>query len=212
MGKKTSPRAGLMYGPLKRAMDLGAASLGLVATAPLTLPAAAAIYATMGRPVLFQQRRPGLHGEPFFILKFRTMRQVKPGEDMLGSDRDRITRVGRFLRSTSIDELPTLLNVLRGEMSLVGPRPLLMSYLERYTPAQRRRHDVKPGVTGWAQVNGRNTLSWEQKLAHDCWYVQNRSLMLDVKIVWMTVGKVLKREGISATGAATMNEFMGTTS
>lgn len=201
-----------MYGPLKRAMDLGAASLGLVATAPLTLPAAAAIYATMGRPVLFQQRRPGLHGEPFFILKFRTMRQVKPGEDMLGSDRDRITRVGRFLRSTSIDELPTLLNVLRGEMSLVGPRPLLMSYLERYTPAQRRRHDVKPGVTGWAQVNGRNTLSWEQKLAHDCWYVQNRSLMLDVKIVWMTVGKVLKREGISATGAATMNEFMGTTS
>lgn len=201
-----------MYGPLKRAMDLGASGLGLVATAPLTVPAAAAIYATMGRPVLFQQRRPGLHGEPFFILKFRTMRQIKPGEDMLGSDGDRITRVGRFLRATSIDELPTLLNVLRGEMSLVGPRPLLMSYLERYTPAQKRRHDVKPGVTGWAQINGRNTSSWDQKLTHDCWYVDHRSLWLDVKIVWMTVGKVLKREGISAAGAATMTEFMGTSS
>ncbi len=205
----SSSQPGLFYKPLKRLMDVSAASAGLIATAPLTLPAAAAIYVTMGRPILFRQQRPGLHGEPFSILKFRTMRLVRPGEDMIASDGDRITRVGNFLRKTSIDELPTLLNVLSGEMSLVGPRPLLMSYLERYSPEQRRRHDVKPGVTGWAQVNGRNTLSWEEKFEHDCWYVDNRSLMLDLKIVWMTVGKVLKKEGISAQGSATTVEFKG---
>lgn len=198
-----------IYEVCKRGFDVSAASAGLVATAPLTIPAAAAIYTTMGRPIFFAQERPGLHGKPFYILKFRTMRLLEDGEDMIASDGNRITKLGRFLRSTSIDELPTLLNVLSGEMSLVGPRPLLMSYLERYTPEQMRRHEVKPGVTGWAQVNGRNAVSWEEKFAMDCWYVDHRSMMLDLKIVAMTVFKVLKRDGISATNHATMSEFKG---
>ncbi|MEZ4459360.1 MAG: sugar transferase [bacterium] len=190
-------------------MDVAGASVGLVATAPLTVPAAAAIALTMGRPVLFVQQRPGLHGKPFYLKKFRTMRTPKPGEDMLKSDGDRLTKVGKFLRQTSIDELPTLLNVLNGDMSLVGPRPLLMRYLERYSPEQARRHDVKPGVTGWAQVNGRNSLTWDQKFALDVWYVDHASFWLDAKIILKTVGKVLVRDGISAEGQATMTEFMG---
>lgn len=200
---------GLGYRVSKRLMDVAGASVGLVATAPLTVPAAAAIALTMGRPVLFVQQRPGLNGKPFYLKKFRTMRSPKPGEDMLKSDGDRLTKVGKFLRQTSIDELPTLLNVLNGDMSLVGPRPLLMRYLERYSPEQARRHDVKPGVTGWAQVNGRNSLTWDQKFALDVWYVDHASFWLDAKIILKTVGKVLVRDGISAEGQATMTEFMG---
>ena len=200
----------ILYNPLKRAMDIAGASAGLILTAPLTLPAAAAIRVTMGSPILFRQARPGLHGEPFKMVKFRTMRHPEPGEDPLKSDATRLTKLGGFLRSTSIDELPTLLNVLAGDVSLVGPRPLLMRYLDRYTEEQARRHEVKPGITGWAQVNGRNTLSWEDKFAKDVWYVDNRSLSLDIKIILMTVGKVLARDGISAQGQATMTEFMGT--
>lgn len=199
------------YPIYKRSLDLLGASLGLVATAPLTLPAAVAIAATMGRPVLFVQERPGLHGKPFYLKKFRTMRNTRPGEDMLQSDAARLTVLGEFLRKTSIDELPTLLNVLSGEMSLVGPRPLLMRYLDRYTPEQARRHEVKPGVTGWTQINGRNALSWDQKFALDVWYVDHASFKLDLEILFKTVGKVLKSEGIQAEGQATMPEFMGST-
>ncbi len=210
-----TPRATLApmnttYKICKRAIDLAGASVGLVVTAPLTVPAAVALAATMGRPVLFVQERPGLNGKPFYLKKFRTMRAPRPGEDMLKSDSDRLTTVGKFLRQTSIDELPTLLNVLAGDMSLVGPRPLLMRYLDRYTPEQSRRHEAKPGVTGWAQINGRNSLSWDKKFALDVWYVDHASLALDIKILFMTVGKVLVRDGISAQGQATMTEFMGT--
>lgn len=206
---KKSRQDGTLYGCAKRAVDVLASAAGLLATAPLTVPAAVGILATMGRPIFFRQRRPGLRGEPFDILKFRTMRNLKPGEDMLGSDADRITRLGAFLRATSIDELPTLLNVLLGDMSLVGPRPLLMRYLERYSPEQARRHEVKPGITGWAQANGRNALTWDEKFKLDVWYVDHCSLKLDALILLKTVGKVLQRDGISAEGQATMSEFMG---
>ena len=199
----------MLYPPLKRAMDIAGVSAGLVLTAPLTIPSAIAIRATMGSPVLFRQERPGLHGKPFEMIKFRTMRHPGRGEDPLKSDASRLTKLGSFLRSTSIDELPALLNVLAGDVSLVGPRPLLMRYLDRYTPHQARRHEVKPGITGWAQVNGRNTLSWEDKFEKDVWYVDNRSLLLDVRIILMTVGKVIVRDGISAHGSATMTEFLG---
>jgi len=198
-----------VYAFSKRALDLLGASIGLAATAPLTVPAAIAIRATMGSPVLFSQQRSGLKGRPFTMHKFRTMRATRAGEDMLASDSARITRVGRFLRATSIDELPTLINVLSGDMSLVGPRPLLMRYLERYSPEQARRHEVKPGVTGWTQVNGRNALSWEDKFALDVWYVDHASMLLDIEILGRTVLKVLQREGISAEGEATAHEFMG---
>ncbi|MEM1349016.1 MAG: sugar transferase [Myxococcota bacterium] len=197
------------YSLSKRALDMLGASAGLVATAPLTIPAAIAIRATMGAPVLFSQQRPGLGGRPFTMHKFRTMRATRPGEDMLASDGARITRVGHFLRATSIDELPTLWNVLKGDMSLVGPRPLLMRYVERYTSEQARRHEVKPGVTGWAQVHGRNALSWEDKFTLDVWYVDHASMLLDVYILGRTVLRVLQRDGIHAQGAATMHEFMG---
>lgn len=201
-----------LYRLTKRAVDVGVSAAALIASAPLTLPASAAILATMGRPILFKQQRPGLHGKPFYIYKFRTMRALRPGEQMLASDGARKTRVGEFLRKTSIDELPTLLNVLGGQMSLVGPRPLLMQYLERYDSQQARRHEVLPGITGWAQVNGRNAISWEQKFAFDVWYVEHASIALDIKILAMTVGKVLKRADIDHQGAATMHEFMGTQS
>lgn len=198
-----------LYDHLKRTMDVVAAGAGLVATAPVLAASAAAVYATMGRPIFFRQQRPGLGGEPFELIKFRTMRLSAPGQDDIGSEANRITPVGQFLRSTSLDELPTLINVLRGEMSLVGPRPLLMRYLPRYSPEQARRHEVRPGVTGWAQINGRNALSWDQKFALDVWYVDHRSLTLDLKILVGTVGKVFAREGISQSGHATMPEFMG---
>lgn len=163
----------------------------------------------LGSPVLFKQIRPGLRGLPFLMFKFRTMTDARGAGGELLPDAERLTCLGRFLRSTSLDELPELLNVLKGDMSLVGPRPLLMQYLERYSPEQARRQEVKPGITGWAQVNGRNALTWEEKFKLDVWYVDNWSLWLDIKIIAMTIWKILKREGISQPGQATMEEFMG---
>ncbi len=194
---------------LKRFVDLAGAAVGLVFLSPVFLSVALAIFLRMGCPVLFRQKRPGLQGRPFVIYKFRTMVNKKEQNGSFLSDEQRLTVLGRFLRSTSLDELPELLNVLKGEMSLVGPRPLLMEYLERYTPEQARRHEVKPGITGWAQVNGRNALTWGEKFELDVWYVDHRSLWLDLKILWMTVSSVLRREGVSARRHATMPEFKG---
>ena len=173
---------------------------------------AAAIRCKLGVPVLFRQQRPGLGGRPFWLLKFRTMTDACDACGNLLPDAARLTSFGLFLRATSLDELPELFNVLKGDMSLVGPRPLLMQYLERYTPEQARRHEVRPGITGWAQVNGRNAITWEEKFRLDVWYVDNWSLWLDIKIIAMTIWKILKREGISQPGEATMTEFMGTES
>ena len=194
---------------VRRCVDVVGAALGLVVAAPLLLGAAVAIRATLGAPVLYRAQRPGLGGRPFVLLKLRTMREPRPGEPRLASDGARLTRLGRLLRATSVDELPSLWNVLRGDMSLVGPRPLLMQYLERYTPEQARRHEVKPGLTGWAQIHGRNAIGWTERLALDVWYVDHRSLRLDLQILARTVLKVLRREGIHADGQATMGEFMG---
>lgn len=187
----------------KRLLDLALVLPGLVLLAPLLLAVALAVRVRLGPGVFFRQERPGLHGRPFVILKFRTM---LPGP---GPDAERLTPFGRFLRSTSLDELPELFNVLAGHMSLVGPRPLLMQYLPRYTREQARRHEVLPGLSGWAQINGRNALTWEEKFALDVWYVDNRSLKLDLTILARTVLAVLRREGVSAAGEATMPEFMG---
>lgn len=170
---------------------------------------AIAVRLWLGSPVLFVQQRPGLKGEPFNILKFRTMRDLRGKDGEILPDEARLTSFGRILRATSLDEIPGLWNVLKGDMSLVGPRPLLMSYLPLYSTEQARRHDVRPGLTGWAQVNGRNTLTWEQKFALDVWYVDHRSLALDLRIIFLTVVKVLKRDGISANGDATMPRFEG---
>jgi sugar transferase EpsL len=199
---------GRLYQATKRALDLAVAAGTLVATAPLLGAAAVAVRATMGSPVLFRQVRPGLHGRPFELIKLRTMRAARAGEGF-AADAARLTPLGRLLRATSIDELPTLLNVLRGEMSLVGPRPLLVEYLERYSPEQARRHEVKPGVTGWSQLKLRNAGSWDEKLAHDVWYVDNRSMALDLAILARTAVAVLRRSGVSAPGHATMPEFRG---
>jgi lipopolysaccharide/colanic/teichoic acid biosynthesis glycosyltransferase len=177
---------------------------------PLLIVVGFLIHSKLGSPVFFTQVRPGFRGMPFRLIKFRTMRDAYDGEGNLLPDEKRLTKFGQFLRSTSLDELPELFNVLKGDMSLVGPRPLLMEYLDRYTPEQARRHEVRPGITGWAQVNGRNALSWEEKFKLDVWYVDNLSLWLDIKILWMTVFKTLRREGISAAGEATMPPFMGT--
>lgn len=185
------------------------ASIGLVLLLPVLALAALAVRARMGSPVLFRQKRPGLGARPFYLLKFRTMREPRPGEQLVSSDRDRLTPLGQFLRRSSIDELPTLINVLRGEMSLVGPRPLLWDYLDRYSEDQARRHLVVPGVTGWAQINGRNAIEWEDKLRLDVWYVDNWSFWLDLVILFRTVGKVLRREDISRPGHATTEEFRG---
>jgi lipopolysaccharide/colanic/teichoic acid biosynthesis glycosyltransferase len=163
----------------------------------------------LGSPVLFRQVRPGLGGKPFVMYKFRTMTEERDEQGNLFPDEKRLTPFGAFLRAWSLDELPELFNVLKGDMSLVGPRPLLMQYLDRYTPEQFRRHEVKPGITGWAQVNGRNALSWEEKFKLDVWYVDNWTIWLDLKILWLTLVKVLRREGISAHGHATMPEFKG---
>ena len=163
----------------------------------------------MGAPIFFRQLRPGRHGKPFTMVKFRTMTDARDASGALLPDADRLTAFGKFLRATSLDELPELWNVVKGEMSLVGPRPLLMQYLDRYTPEQARRHAVRPGVTGWAQVNGRNAISWEQKFALDVWYADNLSFWLDLKILWLTVRKVLRSEGVSQAGQATMEEFRG---
>jgi len=195
---------------LKRVFDIVVSAVALTVLAPVMGLIALLVWRTMGRPVLFRQARPGLHGKPFVMYKFRTMRDLRDAEGNLLPDEARLTPFGRWLRATSLDELPELVNVLRGEMSLVGPRPLLMEYLERYTPEQARRHEVKPGITGWAQIHGRNNLSWDERFKLDVWYVDNWSLWLDVKILWRTLWMVLRREGISAQGHATMPEFIGT--
>ena len=195
---------------MKRALDIVASVAGLVIAAPVWITVATLIKLSSPGPILFSQQRPGLYGRPFTILKFRTMNEARDPAGRPLPDAARLTSIGRFLRRTSLDELPELINVLKGEMSFVGPRPLLMQYLDRYTAEQARRHEVKPGITGWAQVNGRNALTWGDKFRLDVWYVDNRSLKLDVKILLLTVVKVLKREGISAEGSATMPEFTGT--
>jgi len=193
----------------KRIMDGVLATIALLLLAPVLLVIAALVRVFLGSPVIFAQARPGLKGRPFTCLKFRTMTDGKDSEGRLLPDAQRLTALGRFLRSSSLDELPELINVLRGEMSLVGPRPLLMQYLERYTPEQMRRHDVLPGITGWAQIHGRNAASWEQKFAHDLWYVDNASCWLDIQIIILTIWKTIRREGISQPGHATMAEFTG---
>ena len=193
----------------KRVIDIFGAVCGLFLCLPLFIIIALLVRIDSSGPVLFRQERPGLHGIPFVIYKFRTMKEIYDDDGLLLSDEQRLARLGRFLRTTSIDELPELINVLKGDMSLVGPRPLLMEYLDRYTQEQARRHEVKPGITGYAQINGRNTLTWEDKYKLDVWYVDNYSLWLDIKILWMTFIKVLRREGISADGHATMPKFMG---
>ncbi len=194
---------------MKRLFDvLVAASSLLILALPLLL-LTLQVRRKLGRPVFFTQVRPGLHGRPFRMVKFRTMTDERDADGRLRPDVERLTPFGRWLRATSLDELPELWNVLKGDMSLVGPRPLLMEYLPLYSPEQARRHEVLPGVTGWAQVNGRNTISWEDKFELDVWYVDNRSLLLDIRILWFTVKKVLVRDGISAEGEATMPKFTG---
>lgn len=195
---------------LKRIFDICIASAALIALAPLLLVIAALVRLSLGTPVLFRQQRPGLHGKPFILLKFRSMTDACDADGNLLPDDQRLTRFGRFLRSSSLDELPELINVIRGEMSLVGPRPLLMEYLDRYTPEQMRRHAVRPGITGWAQVNGRNAISWDQKFALDVWYVDHLSFWLDLHILALTVWRVARREGINQRGCATVAIFQGT--
>jgi sugar transferase EpsL len=194
---------------VKRFLDLCFAVIMLLSLAPLLAALSFGIRIAIGSPILFIQLRPGLHCKPFKLYKFRTMANATDPDGVLLPDAERMTRPGRFLRSTSLDELPELWNVVKGEMSLVGPRPLLMQYLDLYTTEQRRRHEVKPGITGWAQVNGRNALTWEEKFKMDVWYVDNWSLWLDIKIIGMTFWKILKREGISQPGQATMEKFKG---
>ena len=194
---------------MKRLFDTFLSSLSLLLLGIPLVFLACTVRRSLGSPVFFRQLRPGLHGLPFQMIKFRTMTDARGLNGQLLPDSDRLTAFGRFLRSSSLDELPELWNVLKGDMSLVGPRPLLMEYLSLYSPEQARRHEVRPGITGWAQVNGRNALSWEEKFKLDVWYVDHRSLWLDIKILWLTVCKVLGREGISGEGEATMGKFTG---
>lgn len=194
---------------MKRLFDVVIAGLALLVFSVPLLLLMVLIRRRLGSPVFFRQMRPGLHGRPFMMVKFRTMTDARGADGELLPDAERLTAFGRFLRASSLDELPELWNVLKGDMSLVGPRPLLMAYLPLYSPEQARRHEVRPGITGWAQVNGRNALSWEDKFRLDVDYVDNRSLLLDLKILWLTVRKVLIREGISAQGEATMPAFTG---
>ena len=196
---------------IKRAFDILISLAALLLLWPVLLVLAVLVRVKLGPPALFRQQRPGLHGRPFTMLKFRTMTDARDTQGNLLPDGERLSSFGRSLRSTSLDELPELINVLAGDMSLVGPRPLLMRYLDRYTPEQMRRHEVRPGITGWAQVNGRNAITWDQKFALDIWYVDHHSLRLDMRILWLTVRNVLRREGISQAGEATMEEFLGTT-
>jgi len=200
----------MRYG--KRLLDFVLASLGAVLVLPILIIVTVLVRFKLGSPILFCQQRPGLHGKPFTLFKFRTMTDVRDAQGNLLPDASRMTPFGRFLRSTSLDELPELWNVLRGEMSLVGLRPLLMRYLERYTPEQRRRHKVRPGLSGWAQVNGRNSLTWEEKFTLDVWYVEHQSFWLDVKVILLTLWKIVQREGISEPGQVTMEEFRGSIS
>lgn len=194
---------------LKRFFDILLATTFLVISSPILVGVVVLVRWKIGRPALFRQVRPGLNGAPFQMVKFRSMRDAVDADGNVLPDDQRLTKFGQFLRSASLDELPGLWNVLKGDMSLVGPRPLLMEYLPLYSPEQARRHEVKPGITGWAQVNGRNAISWEEKFALDVWYVDNQSLWLDIKILFLTVKKVLVRDGISAEGEATMSRFTG---
>lgn len=194
---------------MKRLLDLVVAVAGAILLSPVFLVVAIAVRVGLGRPVLFRQGRPGYKGQPFTLYKFRTMTNAIDGQGAPLPDQERLTRTGQFLRRTSLDELPQLWNVIRGDMSLVGPRPLLLRYLPLYTAEQRRRHDVMPGVTGWAQVKGRNSLNWDQRLQLDTWYVEHRSLRLDFRIMAMTLRSLLLRRGISHNGHATMPEFLG---
>jgi lipopolysaccharide/colanic/teichoic acid biosynthesis glycosyltransferase len=194
---------------VKRAFDIAVSATALVVLAPILAGIALVVRRRMGSPVLFRQVRPGLHGRPFEMLKFRTMLESCGPDGTPLSDAERLTAFGRKLRASSMDELPGLLNVLKGEMSLVGPRPLLMEYLPLYSAEQARRHEVRPGITGWAQVNGRNAIGWSDKFKLDVWYVDNRSLLLDLKILVLTLLKVVRREGISAEGHVTTEKFEG---
>lgn len=194
---------------MKRLFDFLAALFALAVLWPVMLAVALLVFFTMGSPVIFCQQRPGLHGRPFNIYKFRTMSELRDENGILLPDEQRLGKVGRFLRSCSLDELPQLFNVLKGDLSIVGPRPLLMDYLPLYSERQRRRHEVRPGITGWAQVNGRNALSWQERFELDVWYVEHRSFWLDMKIILLTVLKVFKRDGISQEGKATMSKFTG---
>lgn len=194
---------------MKRALDVLVSALALVILSPVLLVTAALVRWKLGRPVLFRQERPGIHGRPFTLVKFRTMRDAPVDPTDGSADRDRLTPFGAKLRSTSLDELPELWNVLKGDMSLVGPRPLLMHYLPLYSERQARRHDVKPGVTGWAQINGRNNSPWADRLEMDVWYVENRSFLLDLKILAKTIPSALRRSGVSQEGQATVEYFTG---
>lgn len=194
---------------LKRLFDLSVAAVLLIVAAPAMLATALVVRLFLGRDVLFSQRRPGLHGVPFTLYKFRSMTDARDGAGQLLPDAARLNRIGMFLRSTSLDELPQLFNVLRGDISLVGPRPLLMDYLPLYNAVEARRHSVRPGITGWAQVNGRNAISWKQKFELDIWYVDNCSFMLDMKILFLTAKKVVMRSEVNAGDHATMTRFLG---
>lgn len=194
---------------MKRLMDIAGALCGLLMLGPVILLLAVLVRVKLGSPVLFRQVRPGMDGRAFEMAKFRTMTDARDASGDLLPDADRLTGFGQFLRSSSLDELPELWNVLKGDMSLVGPRPLLMEYLPLYSPRQARRHEVRPGITGWAQINGRNALSWEEKFELDVWYVENRTLWLDIKILFLTVWKVVKRDDISQEGEVTMSKFTG---
>lgn len=194
---------------MKRLLDILVSSFVLVCFFPLFIIVALLIFLKLGSPILFRQKRPGMNGAPFEMIKFRTMKNAVDKNGELLPDEVRLTRFGRFLRSSSLDELPELWNVLKGEMSLVGPRPLLMEYLSLYNERQARRHDVRPGITGWAQINGRNAISWEEKFELDVWYVENQSLWLDCKILFLTLKKVLVRDGINEDGQATVTKFKG---
>lgn len=195
--------------PIKRLLDILGAGFGLILLSPVLLIVAGLIRRQMGAPVLFRQTRPGLGGRPFEMIKFRTMRDATGPDGRPLPDGERLTPFGRWLRATSLDELPELWNVLKGDMSLVGPRPLLMEYLPLYSSEQARRHEVRPGITGWAQVNGRNAIGWEEKFELDVWYVDRHNLWLDLKIIALTLLRIIRRDGISAPGSATMEKFRG---
>ena len=194
---------------IKRLLDIFSSTIGLLVLVPVILIIAFLVHRKLGSPVLFCQVRPGKDGKPFEMIKFRTMRDAFDKDGFTLPDSERMTPFGNFLRNSSLDELPELWNVLKGDMSLVGPRPLLMEYLPLYSKEQARRHNVRPGITGWAQVNGRNAISWEEKFKYDVWYVENQSFWLDMKIIWMTIKKVIAREGINAPGRATTENFKG---
>ena len=194
---------------IKRAIDIVIASIALVVLAPIIALVAGCVRVALGSPVLFRQQRPGLNGEPFTLVKFRTMRDAMDRKGNPLPDAARLTSFGRGLRATSLDELPELWNVLRGDMSLVGPRPLLMEYLPRYSARQARRHELRPGITGWAQINGRNALSWSERFEMDVWYVENRSLWLDLRILLLTLVRVIRPEGVAQPGHVTMSPFSG---